>query len=111
MVDCVRAASYGDGTTSNGTVALSGMVTDVTGRHVILIEDIVDTGLTLTKLAAAIMSAGARTQYTHACLPQPFLHTAPAQTARSSACTPLNALLSEFVGADRAPDGARRPSL
>jgi hypoxanthine phosphoribosyltransferase len=58
-VDCVRASSYGEGTSSSGSVALSGLTTDVRGRHVLLVEDIVDTGLTIEKLKAHLEGLGA----------------------------------------------------
>lgn len=58
-VDCVRASSYGEGTSSSGTVAVTGLTSDVAGRHVLLIEDIVDTGLTIEKLKAHLEGLGA----------------------------------------------------
>lgn len=53
-LDCelsfVKSASY-HGTNSTGTVnTLIGLNTDLNGRHVIILEDIVDTGTTLAKL-------------------------------------------------------------
>lgn len=61
QVDCVRASSYGAGTESSGTVTLSGLTTDVRGRHVVLVEDIVDTGLTIAKLKTHLTGLGAST--------------------------------------------------
>lgn len=47
-VDFVRARSYGKGTTSSGAVEITkDLETDLTGRHVIVVEDIADTGLTM----------------------------------------------------------------
>lgn len=47
-VDFVRARSYGSGTRSQGTVQIvKDVETDLQGRHVIVIEDIADTGLTM----------------------------------------------------------------
>ena len=50
-VDFVAAASYGSSAESSGTIKVRLEPTlDVTGRHVLVIEDIIDTGLTLSKL-------------------------------------------------------------
>lgn len=46
--DFIGAASYGDGTETSGQVKLTkDVMTDLRGRHVIVVEDILDTGLTL----------------------------------------------------------------
>lgn len=50
-VDFISVESYGNATTSSGVVRmLQDLNTSVKGRHVILVEDIVDTGLTLRYL-------------------------------------------------------------
>ncbi len=50
-VDFLKIDSYGDSTKSSGTVRLlKDISADITGRDVIIIEDIVDTGLSLTFL-------------------------------------------------------------
>ncbi len=47
-VDFMAVSSYGDGTTSSGVVrTLKDLNTSIAGRHVLLVEDIIDTGLTL----------------------------------------------------------------
>jgi len=47
-VDFIAAASYGAGTTSSGNVRiLKDLNEDVAGKHVLIIEDIYDTGRTL----------------------------------------------------------------
>jgi hypoxanthine phosphoribosyltransferase len=54
-VDFVRARSYGSGTVSSGDVRIiKDIESDVRGRHVLVIEDIADTGLTLHTVVARI---------------------------------------------------------
>ncbi|HEY7749258.1 MAG TPA: hypoxanthine phosphoribosyltransferase, partial [Aestuariivirgaceae bacterium] len=50
-VDFLRTSSYGSGTTSSGTVELvTDLSVDIADRHVLLVDDIVDTGHTLAAL-------------------------------------------------------------
>ncbi|KAJ0977881.1 hypothetical protein J5N97_013355 [Dioscorea zingiberensis] len=59
-VDFIRAESYGSGTESSGAPRIScDIKIDVAGKHVILVEDIVDTGNTLSCLVAHLESKGA----------------------------------------------------
>ncbi len=53
--DFLVASSYRDGTSSSGEVRLvADVATPLAGRHVILVEDIVDTGVTLAALLARL---------------------------------------------------------
>jgi len=50
-VDFIAASSYGMGMTSKGQIfVLGGLTTDIAGRPVILVDDIIDSGLTLEHL-------------------------------------------------------------
>ncbi|MDQ3485086.1 MAG: hypoxanthine phosphoribosyltransferase [Actinomycetota bacterium] len=58
-MDWMAVSSYGSGTTSSGVVRiLKDLDTDITGRHVLIAEDIIDTGLTLSWLVANLESRG-----------------------------------------------------
>ncbi len=59
MIDFIRAASYGSKKTSSGTIRLTKDVEmPVKGKPVILVEDIVDTGLTLTHIVRMLKDKG-----------------------------------------------------
>ena len=47
-LDCIRTTSYGNATESHGTPKpVHGLTLDVTDRHVLIVDDILDTGRTL----------------------------------------------------------------
>lgn len=51
ILDFMEASSYGSGTDSSGQVQITkDLIEDIAGRHVIVVEDIIDTGRTLSKL-------------------------------------------------------------
>jgi hypoxanthine phosphoribosyltransferase len=57
QMDWMAISSYGSGTKSSGVVRiLKDLDTDITGRHVLIVEDIVDSGLTLSWLAGNLRS-------------------------------------------------------
>jgi len=59
-IDWMAVSSYGSGTKSSGVVRiLKDLDRDITGRNVVIIEDIVDTGLTLDWLSQNLKSRGA----------------------------------------------------
>jgi hypoxanthine phosphoribosyltransferase len=58
-MDWMAISSYGSGTKSSGVVRiLKDLDTDITNRHVLVIEDIIDTGLTLSWLVSNLSSRG-----------------------------------------------------
>ena len=59
-MDWMAVSSYGSGTKSSGVVRiLKDLDRDITGRHVLIVEDIVDSGLTLSWLKSNLLSRGA----------------------------------------------------
>jgi len=90
--DFLGVRSYGDATVSSGVVEItSDLGAPIAGRHVLLIEDIVDTGLTLKYLIDLLQARGPASVHTCALLAKPSYRASPA-----------GALL-DFVGFD-APD-------
>ena len=58
-MDWMAVSSYGSGTKSSGVVRiLKDLDTDLTGKHVLIVEDIIDSGLTLSWLSANLGSRG-----------------------------------------------------
>jgi hypoxanthine phosphoribosyltransferase len=58
-MDWMAISSYGSGTKSSGVVRiLKDLDTDITNRHVLVVEDIIDTGLTLSWLVSNLTSRG-----------------------------------------------------
>jgi hypoxanthine phosphoribosyltransferase len=59
-MDWMAVSSYGAGTQSSGVVRIvKDLDTDLTGRHVLIVEDIIDSGLTLSWLLGNLESRGA----------------------------------------------------
>ncbi|KGM15021.1 hypoxanthine phosphoribosyltransferase [Actinotalea fermentans] len=59
-MDWMAVSSYGAGTSSSGVVRiLKDLDTDLTGRHVLIVEDIIDSGLTLSWLLSNLRTRGA----------------------------------------------------
>jgi hypoxanthine phosphoribosyltransferase len=62
QMDWMAVSSYGAGTSSSGVVRiLKDLDADLTGRHVLIVEDIIDSGLTLSWLLANLRSRGPAT--------------------------------------------------
>lgn len=62
QIDFMSVSSYGNDTKSKGVVQiLKDLSTDVTGRNILLVEDIVDSGNTLAYLKEYLSNRGAKT--------------------------------------------------
>jgi hypoxanthine phosphoribosyltransferase len=60
-VDWMAVSSYGSGTKSSGVVRiLKDLDRDITGRDVLVVEDVIDSGLTLSWLLMNLRSRGAQ---------------------------------------------------
>ena len=58
-MDWMAVSSYGSGTQSSGVVRiLKDLDADISGRHVLVVEDIIDSGLTLSWLVGNLESRG-----------------------------------------------------
>lgn len=71
-MDWMAVSSYGSGTKSSGVVRiLKDLDTDLQGRDVLIVEDIVDSGLTLSWLLSNLRSRGAKSVEVAALLRKP----------------------------------------
>ena len=71
-LDFMALSSYAKGTTTSGEVRLlKDLDTTLDGKHVVIIEDIVDTGLTLTYLQDILRARGPKTLRTACLLSKP----------------------------------------
>jgi hypoxanthine phosphoribosyltransferase len=58
-IDFMDISSYGTGTSSSGVVRiLKDLEEDITDRHVLIVEDIIDTGLTLSYIRRSLLARG-----------------------------------------------------
>src|SRR5215510_10142381 len=72
--DFLGVRSYGDATISSGVVEItSDLSSPIAGRHVLLVEDIVDTGLTLRYLLELLRARAPASLHTCALLTKPTL--------------------------------------
>ncbi|NLX77873.1 MAG: hypoxanthine phosphoribosyltransferase [Clostridiaceae bacterium] len=59
MIDFISVSSYGNSTQSSGVVKiLKDIDMDITGKHVLIVEDLIDTGLTLQYLKELFNTKG-----------------------------------------------------
>ncbi|MFO7244969.1 MAG: hypoxanthine phosphoribosyltransferase [Actinomycetes bacterium] len=72
QMDWMAVSSYGSGTKSSGVVRiLKDLDADLSGRHVLIVEDIIDTGVTLSWLLGNLRSRGAESVEVAALLRKP----------------------------------------
>lgn len=68
----IEASSYGAGTQTSGVVKISKDVDrDLTGTNVIVVEDIIDTGITMDKVITMLKTRGTKSVKLCSCLSKP----------------------------------------
>lgn len=81
IVDFVTLSSYGNGTVSSGTVTLrQDLALPVAGRHVLVVDDILDTGWTIQRLCALLAERGAASIRTCVLIDKPARRRVPVQS-------------------------------
>ncbi len=77
-MDWMAISSYGSGTKSSGVVRiLKDLTRDISDAHVLIVEDIIDTGLTLSYLVQNLQSRGPASVEVAAMFRKPEAITAP----------------------------------
>lgn len=89
-VEALRASSYRDAMTSSGTVTLEDIVPDLSGRDVLIVEDIVDSGNTMVELVKHLAGYEPSSVALTALLSKPEIHQGRVQI--------------DYVGREIAPD-------
>lgn len=68
-IDTMSVSSYGAGTKTTGEVRIKkDLDIDIKGKHVLMVEDIIDTGITLSKLVPLLRERGAASVELAVCL-------------------------------------------
>lgn len=71
-LDFISVSSYGDSSKSSGVVRIiKDLDTDITDKHVLIVEDIIDTGLTLNHLVELLTTRGPKSVKICAALDKP----------------------------------------
>jgi hypoxanthine phosphoribosyltransferase len=78
-LDFIGVSSYRDGTESKELVYTKELKLDVRGRHVLLVDDILDTGRTLSKVMSAVKRLGPASMKTCVLLDKPERRVEPIQ--------------------------------
>ena len=79
-IDWMAISSYGSGTKSSGVVRLlKDLDTDISGRHVLIVDEIIDTGLTLSWLVNSLGTRGAASVEIATLLRKPEALTMPVE--------------------------------
>jgi len=77
-LDCLCVSSYGSGTVTKGEVEFRlDLAGEVVGKDVLIVEDILDTGLTLSKVMSRLAKRGARSMAICALMDKPERRTVP----------------------------------
>lgn len=80
QMDFMIASSYGNAATSSGHLQIvKDLSGDLSGKHILLVEDLIDTGLTLHELKEYLISRGAASVKIAALLDKPDRRTIPVE--------------------------------
>lgn len=108
-VETITARSYGDAMQSSGSVTLLNSLPDVRGKDVILVEDIIDTGLTLHIVREAMMAHQPASVAIACLLSKPTMHKI--QLPIAYCCFEIPPAFVVGYGLDYAEHGRNLPEI
>ena len=114
-MDWMAVSSYGSGTKSSGVVRiLKDLDSDVAGRDVLIVEDIIDSGLTLSWLTGNLRSRGAKSVRILTLLRKPrrctSTWTTSASTSPMRSSSDLGSTSTSAIGTSLSSPPCRRTS-
>lgn len=78
QIDFITASSYGDATISSGKLNIKkDLETNIEGKHIIIVEDIVDSGITLSALKKMLLARNPKSLKICAMLSKPSRRVCP----------------------------------
>ncbi|MEI6757426.1 MAG: hypoxanthine phosphoribosyltransferase [Chlorobium sp.] len=98
-IDFIHASSYGSGKTSSGKVAIKHNLS-VEGRHLLLVEDIIDTGLTMQQIKAELVALNPASLKICSLLDKPTARIHPVEIAYTGFVVPDTFLVGYGVDYD-----------
>ena len=102
-MDFMAVSSYGNRTKSSGEVEIrKDLSGPIDGRHVIIVEDIVDSGFTLSYLSRVLSSRGAASVRICTLLDKPERRAPASPSRRTISVSPSATNLSSDTGLDYA---------
>lgn len=109
-IDFIRASSYGKGETSSGEVRLCDeLSTNLEGKDVLIVEDILDTGLTVEKLLSCLSAYQPKSIRVCVCIDK--LERRQSATAPDYVCHTVNSGFLVGYGLDYAEKYRHLPAI
>ena len=111
QLDTVKISSYGQETTSSGEpVLVKDLQLDIAGKHLLIVEDVIDTGLTIHMLKAHLHSKHPASVETLSLLSKPK-HIRKAEVSARYVGFHIDDVWIEGYGIDTAENGRGNPNI
>ncbi|NTV92160.1 MAG: hypoxanthine phosphoribosyltransferase [Chlorobiaceae bacterium] len=87
-IDFLHASSYGSEKVSSGTVTIRHKITSIQNRHVLLVEDIIDSGLTMQRITGELLQMNPASMKIFTLLDKPEARKLPVDIAYTGFVVP-----------------------